>query len=592
MNPLMSQALRAAAPGIEPLPAPVVRVAATAAPAPIAATAAAANDAPVAVARHTAPAAHAQTLSAALNTPTQHQPAPVALAAERAEPARESLISRARAIFRIGDAPNPSDGPTLAELVTTAEPRAHSAMVAPVAAPVAPPIARTLDIRVDDAVDIDETLAHGEQLAEAAPTSEADTDLPQAAPTAAAAPAVQPEADFESLIAAFGVPAVTPASPATAAPMQTAPVDRTAPAASASEEPAPATSPYAQTSDADYLIALSSPCPTPVANAESFAAPRTLQVVPAARVETPDPTIIAMRDELASMRALMEKQMESLSLERLRGSPARAAVLDALLGFGCDDALAQSIAASIDPRLAGRELQAAMAAQFAQAMPVLRAEPIEDGGVIALVGPTGAGKTTTAAKLAARFAARHRARDVALVSIDRERTGAREQLHAYGRRHGVTVCDAESSDELGQALDQLVDYPLVLVDTTGYGVRDRALLRQILWLRSSSRLRSLLVLPANANPHDLGEIARRYRPAAPVGVVLTKLDETGRAGAALSVLAQQGLPLAYTSAGQQLPHDLQAADAAALAPPLASPLEKTTRAAVNPLATEDRHAFA
>jgi len=316
-----------------------------------------------------------------------------------------------------------------------------------------------------------------------------------------------------------------------------------------------------------------------------------------------DPSFIAMRDELATMRALIERELGQLTVERLRGSPARAAAFDMLVGYGCDENLAQTIAGRIDARLDPAQVREPMLEELARAISVARHEPIDDGGVIALVGPTGAGKTTTAAKLAARFAQRHRARDVALVTTDTERPGATEQLHILGRRLGVTVCEAAGPEALNDALDQLADYPLVLVDTAGHGLRDRALLGQILWLRAAKRVRSLLVLPANTNAHDLGEVVRRYRPASPEGVVLTKLDETGRLGSPLSVLVQQGLSLAYTTDGQAVPADIAAADAHRLV----STLEKVRRAADNPLGslelsqakprsvtlpTEDRHAFA
>src|SRR5690606_22242166 len=191
-----------------------------------------------------------------------------------------------------------------------------------------------------------------------------------------------------------------------------------------------------------------------------------------------DRALEAMRAEMARMREMMEAQMEQLSLERLRGSPARAAAFEALLGQGCEEALAQSVAARIDPRLAAGEVEAPMLAELGRMLTIARSEPLDDGGVIALVGPTGAGKTTTAAKLAARFAERHRARDVALVTTDCERAGAREQLQAHGRRLGITVCEAQGPEGLQQALEQLVDYPLVLVDTTGHALRDRALFSQ------------------------------------------------------------------------------------------------------------------
>ncbi len=289
---------------------------------------------------------------------------------------------------------------------------------------------------------------------------------------------------------------------------------------------------------------------------------------PALTLITPpevDPAIVAMRDEMARMRALMETQMEQLSLERLRGSPARAAAFDALTRYGCEQSLAQTVALRIDPALPLAELNTAMVAELARSLSVAPAESIDEGGVIALVGPTGAGKTTTAAKLAARFAARHRARDVALITTDCERPGAHEQLQAYGRKLGITVCEARGIGGLQLALEQLADYPLVLVDTTGYAPTDRALFNQILWLRSTRKVRSLLVLPANGNPQDMSEVIRRYRPAEPEGLVLTKLDETGYLGSALSVTARAGVPIAYTTNGQRIDSDIEAADAERIA---------------------------
>ena len=317
-----------------------------------------------------------------------------------------------------------------------------------------------------------------------------------------------------------------------------------------------------------------------------------------ASTREPDTGMVAMREELATMRQLIERELHQFSTQRLRGSPARAAVFDALIGYGCDESLAQTVAGRIDARLDPAHVREPMLVELARTLTVARSEPLDDGGVIALVGPTGAGKTTTAAKLAARFAQRHRARDVALVTTDTERAGASEQLHILGRRLGITVCEAAGPEALSEALEQLADYPLVLVDTAGHGLRDRALLGQILWLRAAQRVRSLLVLPANAHPHDLGEVVRRYRPAAPEGVVLTKLDETGRLGSALSVMVQHGLSVAYTTDGQQVPADLAAADAMRLV----TTLEKVRRAADNPLGsldmrpaahpTEDCHAIA
>lgn len=308
---------------------------------------------------------------------------------------------------------------------------------------------------------------------------------------------------------------------------------------------------------AHFVPAVSTaPVPTP---------PPAPTLAPALRVVDADPGVTAMRAELAAMRTMIERELGQLSVERLRGSPARAAALDALIAFGCDDTLAQRVAARLDPTLPADAIAAPLRAELAAQLPVAREELLEQGGILAVLGPTGAGKTTTIAKLAARYAARHGARDVALISADSERAGAREQLHVLGRRLGVTVCDADGPDALTHALEQLSDYPLVLIDTAGHGLRDRALLRQILWVRSASNVRSLLLLPANAHPADLGELLRRYRPAAPEGVILTKLDETVCPGAALSVLVQHELPLIYTTAGQCVPDDIDVADGMHLA---------------------------
>lgn len=301
-----------------------------------------------------------------------------------------------------------------------------------------------------------------------------------------------------------------------------------------------------------------------------------------------DPAVLAMQEELTLMRRMIERELGQLTGERLRGSPSRALAMDLLQDYGCTPALAQAVAERIDPALERARVPHMMLAALAQMLPVAGDEPLDRGGIIALVGPTGAGKTTTAAKLAARFATRHRARDVALVTTDHHRTGAREQLQAFGRRLGITVCEAAGAQALADILQQLSDYPLVLVDTAGYAARDRALGSQLAWLRATQGLRSLLVLPANANPLDMSDIVRRYRGLRPEGAVLTKTDETGRLGAALSVLLEHELRIAYTSHGQQVPGDLEPADASRLV----LRLEKVRRAADNPLVNEDRHAIA
>jgi flagellar biosynthesis protein FlhF len=197
-------------------------------------------------------------------------------------------------------------------------------------------------------------------------------------------------------------------------------------------------------------------------------------------------------------------------------------------------------------------------------LPITPVDPLEHGGVIALVGPTGAGKTTTIAKLAATFAARHNARDVALITTDTVRVGGREQLHSYGRQLGIAVHEVDGDASLAATIERLRDYKLVLIDTAGLGQRDKGLVAQLNWLHAAGQVHTLLVLPANSHFSDLDEVVRRFGSARPQGVVLTKVDETGRLGSALSVVVDHQLPIAWITDGQRVPEDLHRAQAASL----------------------------
>ncbi len=536
---------------------------------------------------------------------------------------RSAVAERARAVAR-QDAE--SRAPALSALLR--KPAAEPAPVQPdhaaeaEAAPRAGDDFRALLARLNEASEPAPVFsAQAAEFVQASPTAEVPADD---APAATPAVADFPEFELPTGLAAQAFAGVAmPAAPQAPAVEPIAAIATRAvaiepqpePAQSAADERAPAlasTAPVATTPEPSFaelalpampvaitvpttvvdtfdalaeMAAVQAPAPAAAQAPLTVVAPPTLQLVVN---PSEDPGIVAMRNELASMRQMMERQMGQFAVERLRGSPARALAFETLQAYGCDDALAQQIATRIDARIDPAKVKPALLAEFARMLTIAREEPIEDGGVFALIGPTGAGKTTTLAKLAARFAQRHRARDVALVTTDVERPGAREQLHALGRKLGITVCEANGPEGLADSLDQLVDYPLVLVDTAGYAARDKALLGQVTWLRATRNLRSLLVLPANLQPQDMAEAVRRYRMAQPEAVVLTKLDETGRLGGALSVAVKHALPLAYTTAGQQVPADLEAADASRLV--LA--LEKLRRAADNPLATEERHVVA
>lgn len=285
---------------------------------------------------------------------------------------------------------------------------------------------------------------------------------------------------------------------------------------------------------------------------------------PAAPAPENDEQLLQMRAELASMREMIEREMSRLTDERLRGSPVRAQALDLMDDYGFDAGLTRDIALQIPADTELHRGRGLMLGLLSKKLPIAPTDPLEEGGIIALVGPTGAGKTTTIAKLAAAYAARHNARDVALVTTDTVRVGGREQLHSYGRQLGIAVHEADSDTGLAQTLERLRDYKLVLIDTAGLGQRDRNLVGQLNWLRSAGQVRTLLVLPANSHFGDLDEVVRRFSGARPQGVVLTKVDETGRLGSALSVIVDHQLPMVWLADGQRVPQDLHRANGANL----------------------------
>ncbi len=179
------------------------------------------------------------------------------------------------------------------------------------------------------------------------------------------------------------------------------------------------------------------------------------------------------------------------------------------------------------------------------------------GGVVALVGPTGVGKTTTVAKLAARYALRHGYDQVALVTTDSYRIAAHEQLRTYARILGIPVRVANDENELRTTLDNLADRSLVLIDTAGMSQRDRRLAEQFRTLVAGApAVQTYAVLAANTQAATLDEVVGAFQGAELDGCVLTKLDECTSLGGILSTIMERHLPLAFFSDGQRVPEDI------------------------------------
>jgi flagellar biosynthesis protein FlhF len=182
------------------------------------------------------------------------------------------------------------------------------------------------------------------------------------------------------------------------------------------------------------------------------------------------------------------------------------------------------------------------------------------GGVLALVGPTGVGKTTTIAKLAAKFCLRYGNRHLALISADSYRIGAQEQLQNYGQILDVPVRNVASPEELSSALHAFSEKRLVLIDTAGMGQRDLKLTERLAILKQGNHpIRALLTLSATTQRRALSHAIRSFGAISPAAVILTKTDEAAALGGMVSALLEANLPLAYTTDGQRVPEDIQVA---------------------------------
>jgi flagellar biosynthesis protein FlhF len=181
----------------------------------------------------------------------------------------------------------------------------------------------------------------------------------------------------------------------------------------------------------------------------------------------------------------------------------------------------------------------------------------ELGGVMALVGPTGAGKTTTLAKLATRWCLQHGPGDIALISTDAYRIGAREQLMTFARILDVPMHTANSARELSRLLERLSGKKLILIDTAGMGPRDQRLTDQLAALKQGApKAKVLLALPAQAESQALDDIVRAYARVNPTACVITKTDEAATLGGVLSAVIRHKLKIAYVCDGQRVPDDL------------------------------------
>ena len=271
-----------------------------------------------------------------------------------------------------------------------------------------------------------------------------------------------------------------------------------------------------------------------------------------------------MKQEMASIRQLLEHQVAGLLWQdRVQKDPNRAVLVNKLSSMGIDEQLAEQIAGFIPSQLNEQEAWQQVKHLLVNQLQTTNNEIIRHGGVVSLVGPTGVGKTTTIAKIAARFAQIHGADSVALISTDTYRIAGYEQLTTYGKIIGCPVKLAQDANELDNLLAQFSTKKLVLIDTAGMGQRDMRLNEHLKTLVANTRIRikNYLVLAANTQAGVMTENVQRFQSIPLAGCIYTKLDESLSVGEIISTSIQNNLPVGYLTDGQRVPEDIKVANA-------------------------------
>ncbi|WP_367155424.1 flagellar biosynthesis protein FlhF [Methylomonas sp. HYX-M1] len=273
-----------------------------------------------------------------------------------------------------------------------------------------------------------------------------------------------------------------------------------------------------------------------------------------------------MRREMKDMRALLDAKLSNISqLPLPDAQPLRGELLEKLSDCGFSKTLATKVANRLGGHQKFEQAWAKSQEMLARAMPIAEDRLLEQGGIAALVGSTGVGKTTTIAKLAAQYILKHGSRQIALITTDNYRIGAHEQINTYGKILDIPVRIAGDAEELCQHVQDFSDKRLILIDTAGMSQRDLRLAEQIKTLRHGDLpIRSYLVMSANTQYKAALEIIDAFSMLEPQATILTKFDEAVCRASALSALIERRMPLSYITDGQQVPEDIYMPEAEAL----------------------------
>jgi len=271
-----------------------------------------------------------------------------------------------------------------------------------------------------------------------------------------------------------------------------------------------------------------------------------------------------IRAEIASLRNVLQFQLADMQQQQhSRLKPQQRYLLQQLCDMGISQTLAAQLVTYTPAECNEREAWLYLLKLLSNRLTTNNDDILTQQGVVALVGPTGTGKTTTIAKLAARYAQKYGADQVALITIDTYRIAAYEQLATYGKIIGCPVRKAQSGEQLADLLFQLRNKRLVLIDTAGFSQRDSRLISQLATFGqvSGQQVKNYLVVQGNTQQATLKHIINAYKSIDLQGCIITKLDECYSLGEVISNVIEAQLPVSYVADGQQVPEDIHVANA-------------------------------
>lgn len=288
--------------------------------------------------------------------------------------------------------------------------------------------------------------------------------------------------------------------------------------------------------------------------------------IPEKQTGLSDKLLMEMSKELKYLRTAMDTKLANISwTHNSQMTPVRTDLLQRLAGMSISKKLSVMIADHFTGHSDPESVFAKAQEMLVKVLPIAEDNLLETGGIIALVGPTGVGKTTTIAKLAAKFVLKHGSNQVALITTDNYRIGAHEQLNIYGRILDVPVRVASSAQELRNLINSFADKRLILIDTAGMSQRDMKLVEQINTLQENGvSIRSYLVMSAATEYKAMNAIIKAFAIFDPQASILTKLDEAVTIGSAISSIIEHNLPLSFIADGQQVPEDIHSPNARSL----------------------------